>query len=166
MKIGMFDSKQTTASFTILSYREAYIRLIEFIDREYWPLIPIPETGNSSRDLLPQYEAKSGAARYQGFWSGSGRTGELRLNEFLKDIYATQDSSASGCLVLLRWIEKIISSEKGNHLPGNLAKAVAVEYRNLFKAPASGDNCIVLTGSIAKLAQEEMASLSKMESII
>ncbi len=142
-------------SFLILSYEEAYHRLTRFIHQNYWRLEPVAVKPGHPPTSLPLYKTKEDGQFYNIRLFGSGEDGEKRLNTLLKNIHVVQDTKKEGCLVLLRWLDDVLTSKEGFYFPGNLAKAIT---DGLFNVRES-DNNVRLSGSRAVHAKQEISNL-------
>lgn len=149
---SQFFTENNAESFLILSYEEAYSRLTRFIHQKYWRSEPVAVKPGRPSTPLPLYQTKKDAQFYNMRFFGSGEAGEVRLNILLKNIHAAQDTKNEGCLVLLRWLDDVLTSKNGFYFPGDLAQAIT---NGLFNVRES-DNNVRLSGSRAVSARQEV----------
>lgn len=163
------------AECKILSYECAYNQLILDINSRYWRLKPIAEKRDQPFGLftplrLGFYQIKENCHQYRGFFSGSGRSHGEKLNEFLKNIYATQDSRQEGCMVLFRWIKDALNSPGDRHFLYILAKTVISlscgastenHQRTVRLIPAKYPQLVRFEGEQAERMKQEIDKICK-----
>ncbi len=145
---------------SVLSYPAAYMKLKDYISKNYCYLITDEKHAGTKAEKLTLYQAGNANALKH---PRSGRPGKERLNKFLQDIFTMQNMSEAqkeGCVILLRYIESVIIAKKGDRFPQVLANAVKSDLF-VVSSTEPKDNIQILEGEQAKHAHQVIASLTK-----
>ncbi|HVV67714.1 MAG TPA: hypothetical protein VG895_05785 [Patescibacteria group bacterium] len=145
---------------TVLSYSAAYIKLKDYIEKNYCSLITDEKQGEIETGKLALYQTgNANAFRH----SRSGETGKKRLNEFLQDIFKMQhmpQAQKEGCVILLQYVESVIIAKQGDRFPQMLADAVT-DGLFIVSPTEPRSNTQILEGERAKHAGHAIARITK-----